>query len=182
MTSLTITEGLAELKTIQKRIQKKVEYIGAYLMRHDAMRDPLERDGGSVEVIRRERQAMNDLEKRHVAIRLAIQQANHKTPVTVEGETKLLAEWLTWRKEVAPGQQGFLKSIRQTIDQTRQKALQKGAVVLQAGGTDARPQDVIVHVDEATIAKEIERLEMVLGGLDGQLSLKNATVLIVIPD
>lgn len=176
--AMTITEALAELKTIQKRIDKKREHIGGYLMRQDAFKDPLEKDGGSPTVIKRERQAIDDLDRRRVAIRLAIQAVNQRTAVTVEGETRMLADWLTWRKEVAPGAQQFLKSLRAGIDSMRKQAMAKGASVVSTATDAAKPADVIVNVDEGELARDAERIEMVLGGLDGQLSLKNATVLI----
>jgi len=178
MAEITITEALAELKTISKRVEKKRAYINSYLIRQEALKDPLEKDGGSAEVIRRERQAISDLEGRHIAIRLAIQQANHTTPVVVEGIKKSLADWLTWRKEVAPDQQKFLASIRMRVDQARSQALKIGATVVTSGADASKPQDVIVNVDEAALAKEMEQLETVLGTLDGLLSLKNATVTI----
>ncbi len=175
---MTITEALAELKTIGKRIEKKRAYINSYLMRQEALKDPLEKDGGSATVIHRERQAIGDLEGRHVAIRLAIQKVNQETPVTVEGIKKSLADWLTWRKEIAPDQQQFLAAIRTQVDRARTMALQRGATAVSGGAEATKPQDVIINVDEAALAKEQEQLETVLGGLDGQLSLKNATVLI----
>ena len=176
----TITEALAELKTISKRVEKKRSYINSYLYRQEALKDPLEKDGGSAVVIARERQAIKDLEFRHVAIRLAIQKINHETPVTVEGITNSLADWLTWRKEVAPEHQRFLLTLRSQIDQARKATQQRGGTVVTAAGDATKPTDVIVNVNEAQLAEEMEKLESILGGLDGQLSLKNATVTIEI--
>lgn len=178
MAQLTITEALAELKTIGKRIEKKRAYINSYLLRQEALKDPLEKAGGSAEVIRRERQAIGDLEQRHIAIRLAIQQINQETPVVVEGIKKSLADWLTWRKEVAPEQQRFLAAIRQRVDSARNTAMKVGATLITASESATKPQDVVVNVNEAELAAEMEHLETVLGSLDGQLSLKNATVTI----
>lgn len=178
MDRMTITEALAELKTIGKRIEKKRAYINSYLMRQDALKDPLEKVGGSAKVIHQERQAIGDLEGRHVAIRLAIQKINHETPVTVEGIKKSLADWLTWRKEIAAGQQQFLGNIRMQVDRARAVALQRGAAAVSGSAEATKPQDVIINIDEALLAEEQEQLETILGGLDGQLSLKNATVMI----
>ncbi len=175
---LTITEALAELKTIQKRIEKKREYAGAYLARQDGLKDPLEKDGGSPEVIKRERQAIADLEARHVAIRTGIQRVNQATPITVADLTKTIAEWLTWRKEIAPGRQSSLNKMRQAIASLRQQSQQKGWGVVSVGGSPAQPTDMIINVDEAALAGEAEQLETILGTLDGQLSLKNATVML----
>ena len=174
----TITEALAELKTIGKRVEKKRAYINSYLYRQEALKDPLEKDGGSAAVIERERQAIKDLSIRHIAIRLAIQKANHETQVTVEGNTFSLADWLTWRKEVAPDLQRFLANTRNQIDVARKQTVQRGGTVVGTAGEATKPTDVIVNVDEAALAKESEQLEAILGGLDGQLSLKNATVTI----
>lgn len=177
---MTITEALAELKTIQKRLEKKREFVGSYLAQHHGIKDPLEKDGGSVEVVRRERQAISDLELRIVAIRTSIQKVNQQTPITVEGITRTIAEWLTWRKEVASGAQAFIEKMRRSILQARTQAQQKGYAVVSAtvamGASD--PMDVVVNVDEGELAKQAEQLETILGTLDGQLSLKNATVLI----
>lgn len=175
---LTITEALAELKTIQKRIEKKREYVGAFLARQDGVKDPLEKDGGSAVVVARERQAISDLETRIVAIRTSIQKVNQATPITIEGITKTIAEWLTWRKEVAPGAQTFVGRLRGSIQSIRQKALQSGNAVVVPGQTAAQPADVVISVDESELAKLAEEYELILGTLDGQLSLKNATVMV----
>jgi hypothetical protein len=176
--AITITEALAELKTLGKRIEKKREYVASYLARQDGLKDPLEKDGGSADVIRRERQAIADLELRHVSIRTAIQKVNQSTPISIGETTKTIAEWLTWRKEMAPGAQAFVNKLRQMVIQARTQAQQKGWGVVTATGTAAQPTDVVINVDEAALASEAEQLETILGTLDGQLSLKNATVLI----
>lgn len=176
--ALTITEALAELKTLGKRVEKKREYIGSFLARQDGIKDPLEKNGGSAEVIRRERQAIADLEARHVAIRTAIQKMNQATPITVLDTTKTIAEWLTWRKEIASGAQSFINKIRNTVIAARKEASQKGWSVVTATEAARQPTDLVVNVDEADLAKEAETLESILGTLDGQLSLKNATVTI----
>lgn len=170
----TITEALAELKTLGKRIEKKRAFITSHLIRQDKFKDPLERDGGSPKVIGAERQSITDLENRAVAIRMAISQVNSETPVIINGLTHSIAEWLVWRREVAPGQQLFLATLQTGINRVRTEARRTGAVV--APKDDVKPDDVIVNVNEVTLAQEIEALESVLGALDGQLSLKNATV------
>jgi hypothetical protein len=47
-----------------------------------------------------------------------------------------------------------------------------------ATNTDSKPGDIVVNVSELELANDIENMENVLGYLDGQLSLRNATVLI----
>lgn len=178
MTKLTITESLADLKTITKRLEKKREYITTYLCRQDGIKDPLEKDGGSIEVIKRERQAITDLEKRFVDIRIAIQKANQVNTIEIEGISKTIAEWLTWRKEISSPQRTFIAKIRSAVIQARSQAATKGWNVVTGNQPAKDFTDLIVNVDESELAKKAEEIETILGKLDGQLSLKNATTLI----
>jgi len=179
---MTITEALAEIKTIGKRIAKKREALSGYIARQDSQKDPLQNDGGSVEFIKRERQAIRDLENRVVELRAKIAAANARTQVTVEGEVRSVADWLTYRREVAPGQQQFLGSLRSGVEGLRKQIAAKGFGIVSATATvntaDVKPTDVWVNISEKELAEEIEHLETVLGGLDGQLSLTNATTAI----
>lgn len=173
----TITEALAELKTIAARVAKKRDFIKGCLGRQEAFKDPHEKDGGSAKIIAQERQAIGDLEARIVAIRSAIQKANRETAITmVGGGTKSIQDWLVWRRDIAPAQKAFLESVRSTVNQIRTNAQTKGFGVNVT--ENAKPQDVIINVDEYALSQEIEQMEETLGNLDGQLSLKNATVVI----
>src|SRR3990167_9133141 len=179
---MTITEALAEIKTTGKRIAKKREAVACYIARQDNLKDPLANDGGSVEFIKRERQAIGDLENRIVELRAKIAAANARTGVTVEGETRSVADWLTYRREVAPGQQQFLNNLRGGLDGLRKQVAAKGLGLVNATATvntaEVKPTDVWVNISEKGLAEEIEHLETVLGGLDGQLSITNATTTI----
>ena len=42
------------------------------------------------------------------------------------------------------------------------------------------PRIVILDIDEKSLADQIEKLEVILGDLDGQLSLKNATIRVTV--
>jgi len=174
---ITITEALAEIPTLDKRIEKKKEFIGNFLYRQANLRDPHEKDGGSAKLIEQEMQAIKDLEERHVKIRLAIQQANSRESITVLGETHTIASWLTWRREVAPLAREFYSRIMKSLNTTRNQAMQKGMQVTTNQTSDSQ-NDIVVNINEKQIAEQAEHLENVLGILDGQLSLKNATVLI----
>lgn len=175
--SLTITEALAETKTIEKRIAKKRESIQQYLARQEMLRDPMGQDGGSVGFIKREEQAVGDLEERLIAIRRAVLNANLATKVSVNGDTRSIQDWLTWRREIAPRRQQYLAQLRGRIEAVRREAQSKGVGVVSAVASvgDAKPTDVLVNVSEQELAEQIEHVETVLGTLDGQLSLKNAT-------
>lgn len=173
----TITEALAEIKTIGKRLEKKRQSVMQYMARMDQARDPLEKEGGSQEFVRRERQAMRDLEERVVMLRRAIQRANDEEQISVEGKTRSIADWLVWRRDVAPGTKQTLERMRSALDQIRKNTVQKGARMLAEGG-EGKPNDVVVNINEKELAAELEEMEQILGTLDGQLSLKNATVLV----
>lgn len=179
---VTITEALAEIKTIGKRINKKQTALAPYLARVDAMKDPLAGDGGSVGFIRKERQAIKDLQERVVELRAAIAKANAETMVAVNGDTRSIADWLTWRREVAPRQQSFLFELRSTIESARNQALKNGVNLITAAAAvnvnDSKPNDIVVNISEVELADEIDHLQDVLGTLDGLLSLKNATTTI----
>ena len=57
--------------------------------------------GGSVSAIKRELQAIHDLEERMVRIRRAIQHANQVTNVTIGKQARSIADWLVWRRDVS---------------------------------------------------------------------------------
>src|SRR5437016_12339271 len=175
--SMTITEGLAELKTLDKRIAKKRESIAPFLWRQEGVKDPI-KDVGSVVWIQQERQAINDLEKRKVEIRTKIQMQNLFSTIKIEGIEKTVQEWLNWRKDVAPGQKGFIENMRRVLNETRKNAMSKGLSIRGLTETPTDMRDIVINVDEAELAKEAEQMETVLGTLDGRLSLNNATATI----
>lgn len=171
---MTITEALAEIKTIDKRLAKKREFVKQYLVLQGHMRDPFEKDGGAKAVIAAEHQAIRDLEGRKVEIRRAIANANASTLVAVGGEERTISDWLIWRREVAPARKQFLAQLIGAYANLRRSAAQNGAVVVE---NEPREQNEVVFVmSERELSQEAERLEEVEGTLDGILSLKNATV------
>ena len=176
--SITITEALAEIKTIGKRIDKKQEFVFGSLARQEGARDPLEKDGGAEVVVSRERQAINDLQTRVVELRRGIQRANDSTIVQIGGAERSISEWLIWKRDVAPKRRDFLNKMSGGLKQLRENAKRQGQNVVQIGAAQ-QFSDIVVSIDELALAKEIEELEKILGDLDGQLSLKNATVPIV---
>lgn len=180
MAKITITEALAELNTIDKRLEKKRAMVQGILARPENLRDPLEKSGGSVQTLAQERQSIHDLEERIVRIRAAIRAANAATTITVLGITRTIDDWLTWRRDVVPDYQQFLQQMRARLDLFRNDATRKGAG-LKSEGDDTKAGDLIVHLDERALYEEAENLENILGTLDGQLSLKNATISIDIP-
>lgn len=176
----TITQALAELKTIAKRIEKKREFILGIIGRQDALKDPHLAAGGSPKLIAQEQQAIFDLELRMVRIRAAIAKANVENSISVAGMTDTIANWLSWRRDIAPARKQFAVRLQGGVNSLRSQAQQKGFRTVKVGeAVSEELKDVIINVDELQLAKDIEFMEQV-GELDGMLSLKNATILITV--
>lgn len=175
MSKLTITEALAEIKTIGKRLEKKRQFIQQNLARVEMVRDPLEAEGGSVEVVRRERQAYADLTDRIVFLRAAIHAANARTPLTINGTTRTVAAWIVWRRDAVPLVQQLHQMIRAGLQNLRAEVGKRGVRVVEPSVSPEKG-DIIVHLAEGAFAQEMETLEDTLGQLDGKLSLLNAQI------
>lgn len=175
---ITITEALAEIKTIGKRVEKKYEFIFTNLARQEGAKDPLERDGGSTAVLMREKQSIADLHALVIDLRRGIQRANDETKVTINDQTRTISEWLIWRRDVAPKRKEFFAKVTNGLKGLRENAKRQGVNVIASVGASQSPTDIVVNISEGDLAAEIERFEDTLGQLDGQLSLKNATVMI----
>lgn len=179
--SMTITEALAEIKTIGKRLEKKQQAVLSNLARDARLKDSLA--GGTEEYVRAEWQAIRDLETRVVAIRTAIQKSNLETKATVSEKTMTVAEWLTYRREIAAGRQKFLATVNNGLKGLREKITREGGRISTVGVSATAivesgkqpPVEVIIHLDEKALLDEQELLEKMLGDLDGKLSLLNAT-------
>jgi len=173
----TITEALAELATIDKRLDKKARDISPYVARLDLVRDPLERNGGSAKYITEERQSFGDLLKRKIALRAAIAKSNAETALPTLDEKMSVADWLVWKRECYSHQKTMLNSLLSQARNARSEAQKQGVNIVSAS-EQGRPNDIVVNVDEQRIIEELEELEELYGRLDGLLSLKNATTTI----
>ena len=174
---ITITEALAELKTLKKRIEKKTEYVQSNILRQGCVKDPLESAGGQVEVIQKELQAIADLEARFVAIRIAIARANLENDLEIAGEKRSISAWLAWRREIAAGQLTRLNQVFNIIDRGAVEAKKRGSRTVPLGEEgEAQRDDLVINVDIPEMRAESERLVEVMGALDGKLSLFNATI------
>lgn len=167
MTAMTITEALAEIKTIGKRLEQKQTFIVGNVGRPSVITDSLAKDGGSEKRVSEEVQAHGDLVARIESIRVLIQSANQKNALTMEGLTKTVAAWLAWRKECAPKTKALLQQMGSQLRGAREQ--------MRGKSTAEAPVSVIAHFSEDEIAKRLETIEKILGSLDGKLSLFNAT-------
>lgn len=165
---LTITEALAEIKTLNARITKKRQSIASYICRDSRIVDPMAADGGVASWVAKERQSLADLEERVVALRTAIQAVNLGTTLKVSGKERSVAAWLNWRRDVSDGKRGHIAGLINTIAGFRKQ-------VVNATGPDGKAGELVVHTSEKDLAAEAEQMEQTLGDLDGKLSLLNAT-------
>lgn len=175
---MTITEALAEIKTILKRIQSKREFIENYQLRLDSLKDPLEKDGGSAKAVAEAEQAVVDLEKRIVSLRIGIQKANEDNVISIETVEMPIADWLIWRREIAPGRERFLSQLTARLSAARQSIQGKNYQWGNDKSATEKPADIVVNIDEGKLNKDKEQMKNILGQLDGQLSLKNATIML----
>lgn len=183
MARMTITEALAELKTLRKRVEKKRGTISEFIARPNRVKDPLESEGGARAYIQRERQAAHDLTTRMVQIRVAIQRANLDTPVTVCGTTNSVAFWLAWRRDAEGLERSILDGMEHTIRAVRQQVSSRQTPVRVVDDeAKAAPDDIVIEVNEAALHEASEKHTEVMGALDGALSLINATTYVEIPD
>lgn len=176
---ITITEALAELKTIAARIKKNRDAIVRYSFRPGDRKDPLEKEGGSEKFVAEKRQAISDLQKRFVDIRTAIMSVNLVTKLTLHDQTMSLQEWLTWRRDISVGEMQFLTAMTTTLDQHRRQV--PAQTYRRPEEPAAETPQLVVAFSEKTLAEETEKLQQLIGDLDGKLALMNATVKIDLP-
>lgn len=174
MAKITITEALAEIKLIDKKVTSKIAFISGNLSRVAHMPDAL---GDSKDALTREVQAINDLQSRVVKIRSAIAQANLDTSITVNERTKSVYDWLTWKREVSEKELGLYKSIYNGVKAGMDAAANRPQIYKDDQGNTHLVQ-MVFSLDYPEYVKKAELLQDLLEKLDGQLSLKNATVVI----
>jgi len=180
---MTITEALQEIKTINARLLKKRNNSMQYIARDSRARDPFESSGGSARFIHEERQSIKDLEERLIKIRTEIQKANIANNLTVGTTTRTVTEWLIWRREIAENERDYIKGLLTAINAVRNEMQRKGGKVLTtpAAEVDLSPNalpEAVINLNERELLTLQDKLENVLGTLDGKLSLFNATATI----
>lgn len=182
MPKITVTEALAELPTLKKRITKLRVEIGNYSSRPAKERDPHYKiEGGSRGWIERQLQSVRDMETRYLRIRQSIQRSNLDSMLSVEGVERPVMEWLNWRNEIAKEQGMMPQALLNAIQRQRKAATAAGGKL----GTEKEAQgdnDIIVNVHESDLIDQVQKHETIMGALDGKLSLHNATTMIELPD
>ncbi len=178
METMTITEAMAEIILIKKKLEKKRTTIGENLTRYEHMKDPFEESGGSSTMIREEFQSINDLEDKLVRIRTAIAKANLDTELTVEGELRSMAGWLAWRRDVADARRQHLKIASGSLAVEMKRVAERPQVTKDERSGETFLVKLIANWELKDLNAKAERVETISQRLDGLLSLKNATVMI----
>lgn len=178
MEQLTITEALSEIQLVTKKIAKKQTDMMGHLVRMTHVKDPFESEGGSYAHNDKEHQAIRDLNKRLVSLRAAISKANTDNKLTIGDTERTIFEWLAWKKEVATNYLNFVKSVYATTKTTLENAAARPQVIKDEATGATKLIECVANVDYPKWLKEYETQQDTLGKLDGQLSLKNATIVI----
>jgi hypothetical protein len=171
---MTITEGLAEIKLIAKKVASKQTFVLEHLVREDHVEDPL-KDGPAT--IAKELQSIGDLYRRIMDIRAAIAKANIQNEIEIDGNKRSIYDWLTWKREIAVSEIGFVSNVHTRTKQLLDKAARQPTAYKDANG-DPKFVKVTPNVDYPAFAKKAQEMQETLDKLDGQLSLKNATIVI----
>lgn len=177
MPQITITEALSELNLIKKKIEKKQTDVLPNLVRWDHMPDTFAKAGGSETHISSEIQSINDLRKRFVKIRSAIAEVNTKTSITVGSTTMTVNEWLNWKREIADDSRKFANNVANSVKHALDQQAQKPQLIKDDAG-NVKIVNLIPNVDYAHCLKVVDEIDEMTEKLDGQLSLKNATIMI----
>lgn len=166
----TITEGLAEIKTLNKRIEKARKFVLDHLFLRGL--DPMIKDGGMRAQVDKTTQQANDLAARLVDIKMAINGVNMETDLSIDGQTLTIAKWLIWRREVSAGIGVFQAQLIARINQVRQEVKKED---LNLSDSIQSVEDVAMHINEVQLQEQIDQHEKIMGELDGKLSMLNAT-------
>lgn len=168
----TITEALAEIKLISKKIEGKAPFVISNLTRYGHMPDPL---GESKKALESEMQSYLDLGGRIIKIRRVISAANLSHEITIGERTMCIADWLIWKREVAKNQHELFDRIQSTLKQ----ALDRNGLSPQAyKDADGNPKfaELITNLPYQEYFDRATKVQDQLAKLDGLLSLKNATI------
>lgn len=177
--TMTITEALSEINLIDKKIDSKSPVIIQHLVRVDHSPDPYEKEGGSAQMIQSEFQAVTDLIRRHEKFKAAIAKANLDTQITIGNTTKSVHDWLVWKRDYMEHELKFVKQMLDTV-KMNQDTFNRAPQVMKEQDGSQRIVKLLVNVDLPFFQRKLEELVTVKEKLDGQLSLKNATVTVTV--
>ena len=141
------------------------------------IKDPFESTGGAIAHLKSEVQSSEDLNSRYIKIKGAIAQANINNLITVNGVTQSIHDWLIWKRDVAKTDISFTENVYKDVKQ-RMDAHQQKPLIFKNEKDETQLVELVSNIDQAEWLKKAEILNETFEKLDGQLSLKNATIVI----
>lgn len=177
MEKLTITEALSEINLLKKKIEKKKETVLTNLIKAKHIKDQLESQGGAKAFVKAEIQSTQDLNSRLLRLKGAIAKANIETLITVNSRTDSIHNWLNWKRDIAQGDIKFNGQVYQSV-KSHFDHLQKSPQVFKDEEGKTQLVEYESNVDYGDFLKTQEGLQDTFDKLDGQLSLKNATIVV----
>lgn len=179
MEKITITEALSEINLIKKKVDKKRQTILGLLVKAKNLPDPMQSQNGSKEFIKSEVQSMEDLNTRLIRLKGSIAKANIDNKIKVNGYEKNIHDWLIWKRDISKFEIGFTGEVYKTV-KSHFDSLQKQPQVYKTEDGTTKLVEYESMVEQGDFLKKAEDLQEVFDKLDGQLSLKNATIVIEI--
>jgi hypothetical protein len=177
MEKLTITEALSELNLIKKKVDNKRKVVAGSLLKAKHEKDAYESVGGIKQFITNELQSIDDLDSRYLKIKGSIAKANIDNSITVNGFTKTIHDWLNWKRDLSDIQKKFVFNLY-SFPKGELERLSKQPQVYKDEKQEARLVEFESNIDYPSFLKKSEELNDTFDRLDGQLSLKNATIVI----
>lgn len=171
---ITITEALAEIKLITKKLESKGKFVTTNLTRYKHVPDKI---GDSEKKLNEEMQSINDLYKRMVKIRNVISKANLANTIKIADEEMPITDWLSWKREVAQGQKILYLNIQSTLKREIDKVEMSPQGYKDADGNN-KFFELVCNLSYPEYVTKTQEVQEKLDKLDGLLSLKNATIVV----
>lgn len=175
--SITITEALSEINLLKKKIANAESGINSLLVRATHVEDPYAASGGTPSVYRSVWQSTQDMRDRLVKIRSQISTANNEHTITINGQSKTIFDWLTWKREIYADLERSLKAQIKQLKDTIQRESDRPEVWKDKDG-NVQVVKYVRNVELKALEDQYVQLLDTYEKLDGQLSLKNATIVL----
>lgn len=171
--TITITEALAEIKLIDKKLESKAHTVMGNLTRYDHIPDAL---GDSAKKLGEEMQSMHDLWAEIIKIRSAISGVNLRETIKVGEKTATISEWITWKREIATKQLTLYTNIRNNLKNATDRHATNPQAYKDPESGENRFFKLVCNLPYSEFIEKSQKTQETLDRLDGLLSLKNATV------
>ena len=165
MDKMKLIEAMKELKLIVAKISRNREETIKYSSGLSNEKPVFETEKAQSEYVARLIQSTEDLVKRYLDLKSAIEYTNLKTKVTIHGETRSISEWLVYKRNLA--------GIRHHAYQAANDSVALGRKSKDAAAL--KDVQIVRYYDEAVMNAKLRNLIEILGSLDGTLEVINAT-------